>query len=100
MDAICFSRLPALGPVTANTAVLFGPTDMWIGWSHGALKRGETLQDFEKEFIGRPGMSSVVHRFLRPDEIADRVVSLASDQSSGITGAALRVDGGIIRSIL
>ena len=45
-------------------------------------------------------MSSVLRRFLRPDEIADLVVFLASEQSSGITGAALRVDGGIIRSIL
>lgn len=68
--------------------------------SHGALKPGRTFRDFEKEFIEGPGMSSVVHRFLRPEEIADLVVFLASDQSSGITGAALRVDGGIIRSIL
>ncbi|HWO31681.1 MAG TPA: SDR family oxidoreductase [Candidatus Acidoferrum sp.] len=68
--------------------------------SHGVLKSGRTFRDFEKEFIERPGMSSVLHRFLRPDEIADLVVFLASEQSSGITGAALRVDGGIIRSIL
>jgi NAD(P)-dependent dehydrogenase (short-subunit alcohol dehydrogenase family) len=68
--------------------------------SHGALKPGGTFRDFEKEFFEGPGMSSVVHRFLRPEEIADLVVFLASDQSSGITGAAFRVDGGIIRSIL
>ncbi len=68
--------------------------------SHGVLNSGRTLKDFEKEFVDGPGMSSVLHRFLRPDEIANLVVFLASEQSSGITGAALRVDGGIIRSIL
>jgi NAD(P)-dependent dehydrogenase (short-subunit alcohol dehydrogenase family) len=68
--------------------------------SHGILKSGKTFRDFEKEFIAGPGMSSVIRRFLRPDEIADLVVFLSSERSSGITGAALRVDGGIIRSIL
>jgi NAD(P)-dependent dehydrogenase (short-subunit alcohol dehydrogenase family) len=68
--------------------------------SHGILKSGKTFPDFEKEFIAGPGMSSVLRRFLRHDEIANFVVFLASEQSSGITGAALRADGGIIRSIL
>ena len=68
--------------------------------SHGVLTSGKTVQDFEKEFVGGSGMSPVLRRFLRSDEIADLVVFLASEQSSGITGAALRVDGVIIRLIL
>ncbi|HML18364.1 MAG TPA: SDR family oxidoreductase, partial [Bryobacteraceae bacterium] len=68
--------------------------------AHGILTAEKTFEDFEREYIAGPGSSSLVRRFLRPKEIADFVVFLASDQASAITGAALRVDGGIIRSIL
>jgi NAD(P)-dependent dehydrogenase (short-subunit alcohol dehydrogenase family) len=39
-------------------------------------------------------------RFMHPDEVASLVVFLASDHASATTGAVLRVDGGIIRSLL
>jgi NAD(P)-dependent dehydrogenase (short-subunit alcohol dehydrogenase family) len=45
-------------------------------------------------------LSSVARRFIRPIEVANFVVFLASEQASAITGAALHVDGGVIRSIL
>ncbi|ERT04901.1 oxidoreductase [Lyngbya aestuarii BL J] len=38
-------------------------------------------------------------RLLRPEEIANLVTYLCSEQSSGTTGAALRVEGGIINTI-
>ncbi len=55
---------------------------------------------FEREYFAGPGSSSLLQRFVEPDEIANLAVFLASDQASGITGSTFRVDGGIIRSIL
>jgi NAD(P)-dependent dehydrogenase (short-subunit alcohol dehydrogenase family) len=59
----------------------------------------KTFKQVEKEFFDGPLSTSVLKRFLHPTEVANLVVFLASDQASGITGAAFRIDGGIIRSI-
>ena len=37
-----------------------------------------------------------VHRFGRPEEIADAVVWLCSDRSTLVTGQAIAVDGGFV----
>jgi NAD(P)-dependent dehydrogenase (short-subunit alcohol dehydrogenase family) len=44
--------------------------------------------------------SSLVRRFAEPEEVANLVVFLAGEGSSATTGAALRVDGGVVRSII
>jgi NAD(P)-dependent dehydrogenase (short-subunit alcohol dehydrogenase family) len=44
--------------------------------------------------------SSLVRRFAEPEEVANLVVFLAGEGSSATTGAALRVDGGVVRSIV
>jgi len=54
----------------------------------------------EKEMFDTGLPTSLLKRFLNPVEVANLVVFLASEQASAITGAALRVDGGIVRSIL
>ncbi|MBI1880023.1 MAG: SDR family oxidoreductase [Chloroflexi bacterium] len=59
---------------------------------------GKTFKQLEQEFF--PSSTSLLKRFITPTEVANFVVFLASDQASAITGATLRVDGGIIRSIL
>jgi 3-oxoacyl-[acyl-carrier protein] reductase len=44
--------------------------------------------------------TSLLKRFINPTEVANLVVFLVFEQASAIMGAALRVDGGILRSIL
>jgi NAD(P)-dependent dehydrogenase (short-subunit alcohol dehydrogenase family) len=88
--------------VTVN-AVLPGPTR-----SEGvvdflvkvAAEHKADQADVEAEFIGTMRPSSIIRRFAEPDEVANLVVYLAGEGSSATTGAALRVDGGVVRSIL
>lgn len=43
--------------------------------------------------------TSLIERLIRPQEIAEFVTFLSSPQSSAINGAALRVDGGLVRNV-
>ena len=54
----------------------------------------------EKEFFETVRPTSLIKRFATVDEIASMVAYVASPLSSATNGAALRVDGGIIKSIL
>lgn len=53
----------------------------------------------EKRFILQNRSTSLIQRFIRPDEIGDAVAFVASPRASAINGASLRVDGGIVRTI-
>jgi NAD(P)-dependent dehydrogenase (short-subunit alcohol dehydrogenase family) len=84
--------------VTVN-AVLPGPTHS-DGVEEMAQKMGggKSFREFEKEFFetGRP--SSLIKRFATTEEVANMVVYVCSEASSATNGAALRVDGGVVRS--
>jgi NAD(P)-dependent dehydrogenase (short-subunit alcohol dehydrogenase family) len=54
---------------------------------------------FEREFFHSARPSSLLQRFERPEEIAVLVTFVCSPLASAINGAALRVDGGVVRSI-
>jgi NAD(P)-dependent dehydrogenase (short-subunit alcohol dehydrogenase family) len=63
-----------------------------------AKTTGRSNAEFEKEFFEKVRPSSLIKRFATPEEVASLVAYIASPLASATTGAALRVDGGVIRS--
>ena len=62
------------------------------------LGGGESFEAFESNFFKSVRPSSLIKRFETPDEIAALVTFVCSPFASAITGAALRVDGGVVSS--
>jgi NAD(P)-dependent dehydrogenase (short-subunit alcohol dehydrogenase family) len=86
--------------ITVN-CVLPGPTkSRGVGdfVEEFAKKKGKTVAEFEKEFFRTVRPTSLIKRFTSPDEIAHLVVSISSPLASATTGAALRADGGVVKS--
>jgi NAD(P)-dependent dehydrogenase (short-subunit alcohol dehydrogenase family) len=54
----------------------------------------------EREFFSSARPSSVIRRFASPDEVAAMITYVCSAPASATTGAALRVDGGVVRAIV
>jgi len=87
--------------VTVN-AVLPGPTrSEGVGdfFAKLAREKGVTQDEMESQFIAQNRPSSLLRRLATVDEVANMVVYVCSEQASATTGAALRVDGGVVRSI-
>lgn len=57
-----------------------------------------TYEELEKKFFTTFRPTSLIKRFARPEEVASLIVYVASPLSSATTGAALRVDGGVVKS--
>jgi NAD(P)-dependent dehydrogenase (short-subunit alcohol dehydrogenase family) len=84
--------------VTVNS-VLPGPTrSRGVNDFVAALGGGDDFEAFETEFFQKIRPTSLLKRFETPEEIASFVAYLASPLASAITGAALRVDGGVVKS--
>jgi NAD(P)-dependent dehydrogenase (short-subunit alcohol dehydrogenase family) len=84
--------------VTVN-AVLPGPTrSAGVEEFVHQLSAGRPFEAFEKEFFQSVRPSSLLKRFETPEEIASLVTFVCSPLASAITGAALRVDGGVVRA--
>ena len=56
-------------------------------------------EEMEAQFIARNHPTALLRRLATPEEVANMVVYVCSPQAWATTGAALRVDGGVIRSI-
>ena len=88
--------------VTVNS-VLVGPTrsegvEEFI--ENMAKGRNVPASQVEEEFFKNIRPSSLLQRFESTDEVAAMVTYLASPLASGTNGAAVRVEGGLLRSIL
>jgi NAD(P)-dependent dehydrogenase (short-subunit alcohol dehydrogenase family) len=87
--------------VTVNS-VLPGPTaseGVTEFVSSLATQQKMSAAEFEKEFFKNARPSSILKRFIEPDEIANVVAFVCSPLASAITGTAVRADGGVVRSI-
>lgn len=88
--------------VTVN-AILPGPT-----WSEGVEKFMSELakqnkvshSEMEKTFFKEHRSSSLIKRFASVEEVANMVTYVCSPLSSATNGAALRVEGGLLRGII
>jgi NAD(P)-dependent dehydrogenase (short-subunit alcohol dehydrogenase family) len=88
--------------VTVNS-VLPGPTR-----SEGVARfvqdlakgQGTDAARVEAEFFRTARPTSLLRRFATPEEVAAMVVYVCSPRASATNGAALRVDGGVVRSIV
>jgi NAD(P)-dependent dehydrogenase (short-subunit alcohol dehydrogenase family) len=88
--------------VTVNS-VLPGPTaSEGVGAfvSQMAAAQGVDVAAFEREFFSTARPSSIIQRFATTDEVAAMIAYVCSAQASATTGAALRVDGGVVRAIV
>jgi NAD(P)-dependent dehydrogenase (short-subunit alcohol dehydrogenase family) len=87
--------------VTVN-AVLPGPTrsEILSNWMAGQAKdQGITQEEAEQAFLKTARPTSLIQRFATTDEVANMIVYVCSEQASATTGAALRVDGGVVRFV-
>lgn len=96
------AELTAGTGVTVN-AVLPGPTaSEGVGAFVDQLARqqGVDRATVERDFFARVRPTSLLRRFAGTDEVAALAAFLCSPRASATNGAALRADGGVVRSIL
>ncbi|MGE8639061.1 MAG: SDR family NAD(P)-dependent oxidoreductase, partial [Achromobacter sp.] len=96
------AELTAGTGVTVN-AVLPGPTrseGVADFFAEMAKEQGVSQEDMERDFIAQHRPTSLLRRLATVEEVANMVVYTCSTQASATNGAALRVDGGVVRSIL
>lgn len=87
--------------VTVN-AVLPGPTlSEGVGGfiDNMAREQRKTAADIEQGFFEHVRPTSLLKRFIKPEEVAEVVAFVCSREASAITGAPIRVDGGVVSSI-
>jgi NAD(P)-dependent dehydrogenase (short-subunit alcohol dehydrogenase family) len=65
-----------------------------------AKGQGTDAAKVEADFFRTARPSSLLKRFATPEEVAALVVYVCSPRASATNGAALRVDGGVVRSIV
>ena len=64
-----------------------------------AKEQGVSEREMEARVLRPNRPTSLLRRLATPEEVANMVVYVCSPQASATTGAALRVDGGVVRAI-
>ncbi len=95
------AELTAGTGVTVN-AVLPGPTrsegvEDFLGAM--AAQEGVSVDEMAASFVKQHRPTSLLQRFATVEEVANMVVYACSKESSATNGAALRVEGGVVRTI-
>ena len=88
--------------VTVNS-VLPGPTRTeGVATFFGRLaeEQGVTVEEAERAFFANGRPTSIIKRLIDPAEVAAMVAYVCSPLSSATQGAALRVEGGVVRSMV
>jgi NAD(P)-dependent dehydrogenase (short-subunit alcohol dehydrogenase family) len=62
--------------------------------------QNKSKEEAEKDFFQSARPTSLLKRFASTEEIANLVIYVASPLSSATNGAALRVDGGVVKTII
>jgi NAD(P)-dependent dehydrogenase (short-subunit alcohol dehydrogenase family) len=86
--------------VTVNS-VLPGPTrSEGVGafMTQLAQERGLESSQMEREFFASARPTSLLQRFIDPEEVANLIAYVCGAAASATNGAALRVDGGVVRA--
>lgn len=88
--------------VTVNS-VLPGPT-LSTGVAkmleHEQKQTGKPIEEVAADFVTNQRPSSIIRRAASVEEVANMVVYLASPLASATTGSAIRVDGGVIDTLM
>ncbi len=88
--------------VTVN-AVIPGPTlsdNAEAFLADVARQQGQSLDQAAQDFIRERWPTSLLQRFATVDEVASLVLYLCSREASATNGAALRADGGVVRTVV
>jgi hypothetical protein len=85
-------RAPTKGAFDLAAA---GPLEDLVAW-HGR----EVIDLIEPRVLDQPGPSSLLKRFATLEAVANMIVSVCSPLASATNGAALRVNGGVVRAIV
>jgi NAD(P)-dependent dehydrogenase (short-subunit alcohol dehydrogenase family) len=96
------AKLASGSGVTVN-AVLPGPTltdGVRVMLTDPARRAGKSIEEAASDFVHAHRSSSILRRMATPEEVANLVVYVCSPQASATTGAALRVDGGVVDSLV
>ena len=96
-----FAKDAAGSGVTVNS-VIAGPTHTAgvEDFVYELVDKSLSWDAAQREFMRKHRPQSLLHRLIEPDEIAAMVTYLSSPLASATTGAAVRVDGGYVDSIL
>jgi len=81
-------------------AALSGAPDWVVVTSWNEWFEGTSVEEMAARFVKEYRPTSLIQRFASVQEVANMVVYAVSKEASATNGAALRVDGGVVSTIV